>query len=198
MQSAKYLFLLLPFFLLSSRCDDDDGDMILDPIDQLPEATITGENTFGCLIDGEAYTPYYPFLGGGSSLIARYDISPGGWAFTLRAQRQRGDEPYRTIVIFADSIEIEDGQTFTFVDSWLFRDGVSPKGNFEGIYGYRDESGVPPNQQNIYYGTFVSSGQITFTKFSDGIASGTFWFDAITEDGSDTVRIREGRFDYDM
>jgi hypothetical protein len=35
-------------------------------------------------------------------------------------------------------------------------------------------------------------------SFECGIASGTFWFDAITEDGSDTVRIREGRFDYDM
>jgi hypothetical protein len=50
----------------------------------------------------------------------------------------------------------------------------------------------------IKYRNFEGSGEITFTKFSDGIASGTFWFDAITEDGSDTVRIREGRFDYDM
>ncbi|CAN5220698.1 hypothetical protein BH23BAC2_BH23BAC2_12240 [soil metagenome] len=40
------------------------------------------------------------------------------------------------------------------------------------------------------------SGEIKFTKFDDinGIVSGTFWFDAINEEG-EVVEIREGRFD---
>ena len=49
---------------------------------------------------------------------------------------------------------------------------------------------------SIYETGYSHTGEITFFKFDDinGIVSGTFWFDAINEEG-EVVEIREGRFD---
>lgn len=48
-----------------------------------------------------------------------------------------------------------------------------------------------------YYNTTPEvMGEMTITKldFEDNIVSGTFWFDAVNNEG-DMVEIREGRFD---
>jgi hypothetical protein len=39
--------------LLSTGCQKADSD----PVGQLPPATQTGANTFGCLVNGQSYTP---------------------------------------------------------------------------------------------------------------------------------------------
>ncbi|MBC3756896.1 hypothetical protein H7U19_00675 [Hyunsoonleella sp. SJ7] len=44
--------LLLSLFVLSTACCNKDDDNSTDPIDQLPPATQTGENTFGYLVNG--------------------------------------------------------------------------------------------------------------------------------------------------
>ncbi|WP_179346325.1 hypothetical protein [Winogradskyella ursingii] len=52
----KILLLLFTITLLSTTaCNNDDDNGSNDPIDQLPAATQTGENTFGCLINGEPF-----------------------------------------------------------------------------------------------------------------------------------------------
>ncbi len=45
--------LLLAALLGLSQCKKKDPD----PVDQLPPATQTGANTFGCLVNGQAWTP---------------------------------------------------------------------------------------------------------------------------------------------
>ena len=47
----RLLLLLLPLALLGCKKDDPK------PEDQLPPATRTGANTFGCLVNGQAWTP---------------------------------------------------------------------------------------------------------------------------------------------
>jgi hypothetical protein len=47
LSSAFFLLLILAF----SSCKEDDP--VIAPIDQLPPLTNTGENTFGCLVNGE-------------------------------------------------------------------------------------------------------------------------------------------------
>jgi len=46
----RILLLLLTTFTLSCCNNDDDNPQ--NPLDQLPPATQTGANTFGCLING--------------------------------------------------------------------------------------------------------------------------------------------------
>jgi len=46
------LILLIILPLLALQCNKDP-----EPIEQLPEATQTGKNTFGCLVDGEVWLP---------------------------------------------------------------------------------------------------------------------------------------------
>ena len=50
------LILLFTIPLLALKCNKDPEPPI-EPIDQLPPATQTGENTFGCLVDGEVWLP---------------------------------------------------------------------------------------------------------------------------------------------
>ena len=49
------LILLFTIPLLALKCNNDPEPN--DPIDQLPPITQTGENTFGCLVDGEVWLP---------------------------------------------------------------------------------------------------------------------------------------------
>ncbi|SDH78917.1 hypothetical protein [Winogradskyella thalassocola] len=52
----KLILLILILSLLSTTsCNNDDDNGSNDPIDQLPDATQTGENTFGCLVNGESF-----------------------------------------------------------------------------------------------------------------------------------------------
>ncbi|WCO01932.1 hypothetical protein [Psychroserpens ponticola] len=52
MKNLTFLVLLI---LLSSCKNDDDSSTPTNPVDQLPSATQTGENTFGCLVNGEPF-----------------------------------------------------------------------------------------------------------------------------------------------
>ncbi|MEO6837649.1 MAG: hypothetical protein ABI185_04635 [Ginsengibacter sp.] len=60
----KYTFLIISslFFitLTGSKCKKDKP---INPVDQLPPATQSGANTFGCLIDGKVFLPKGPSLG---------------------------------------------------------------------------------------------------------------------------------------
>ncbi|MFT7118588.1 MAG: hypothetical protein ACI9LF_000967, partial [Flavobacteriales bacterium] len=49
----KTIYILL-IALLATTCDSDDP---VDPASLLPPITTTGENTFGCLIDGKFFRP---------------------------------------------------------------------------------------------------------------------------------------------
>ena len=45
-------FSLFSIFFFLQSCNNDDDNSSNDPIDQLPPATQTGENTFGFLLNG--------------------------------------------------------------------------------------------------------------------------------------------------
>ena len=70
----------LPLYLallLLTQCSksntDDPAPVAPNPVDALPPATQTGQRTFGCLLNGKAWTPAgNPF--GGPLLSAAYAI----------------------------------------------------------------------------------------------------------------------------
>lgn len=70
---------------LAAECDKEK----LAPIDQLPPATQTGANTFGCLINGEVFKPSGSNLGG-PVLSASYILYNGKYGLSIGASQGGG------------------------------------------------------------------------------------------------------------
>ncbi len=166
----KYLFLVLIFFVVScSKKDNCDN-----PIDCLAPATQTGAGTIGCLINGQPFSP------GGSQFSgptqqAFYQFVDGGYHFGLSANNRNSN----TSINIAVRNPIEEDESYQL-----------------NLYKEDSNFGECVFNSAFYQTNEIQKGEITFTKFDDerGIVSGTFWFDAINEEG-EVVEIREGRFD---
>ena len=57
------------------------------PADQLPPATQTGANTFGCLLNGQPWLLTYGYLGSTPQLRVTYDPSYTGGSLQIMAYR---------------------------------------------------------------------------------------------------------------
>jgi hypothetical protein len=180
-QNIPILVLLFTCFCFT-QCKKNSTN----PIDQLPPSTQTGANTFGCLINGQAFTP------GGSSLsgpdlagIYQYLISgtPNGYTFAIDGSNKSNPCNITGVGFGFDSVSISTG-TYPL----RFRK------NGQGGGGYRL---LQCNAADVLLYTNDSiGGQLTITRFdlSNQIASGTFWFDVLDNNG-DTIKITDGRFD---
>ncbi len=150
-------------------------------IDKLPTATQTGANTFGCLVDGKAFTPKYSW--GSDGLQVYYQYLDNAHHFNIGADRKDGTA-ITDIEIRSHGIELEEKKY--------------EMGEFGsmGFFGAEYTVFVGNGEILTYKTTKIIKGEITFTRFDviNQIASGTFWFDAINKDGK-VVQVREGRFD---
>ncbi|MFD1015467.1 hypothetical protein [Winogradskyella rapida] len=169
----KKLLLVLTITLTLNCCNNDD-DQPTNPIDQLPPATQTGENTFGCLLDGEAFIP----SGGTNPLDCVYQFVNGEYYFGLQGNKRDQDNHLITISLSTNALEINES-------NYILRNNEF--GNAYAGYLYA----TLPSFTSLNYG-----GELTITKLDteNYIVSGTFWFNI--EDQNGTVHeIREGRFD---
>ena len=174
---------LLLICLTTSNCKKHKT--IVDPVSQLPPETQVGANTFGCLVDGKVFVP----KGGGVTPILTcyyqyiYYPSPVGYVFQVAANNKSETSVLKSIYILCDSIRLEE----------------------RGVYKLQNEGGGRSvgNYSNytisalIDYFTYLPfSGELTLKKFDEinQIASGTFWFNAVSSNG-DTVHVTDGRFD---
>ena len=94
----KAVFFLFYMFLIVSCNKDDDGCR---GVDCLPPKTQTGENTFGCLLDGK------PFIlkGGVNPLDCVYQLIDGKWYFQLQGNNE--DENFLGRAIIINTIDKE-------------------------------------------------------------------------------------------
>lgn len=163
--------------ILGFSCNNDDNTPE-NPVDAPPPATQTGEQTFGCLIDGK---PFFPDKFGGGRPTAFYQISEGGYTSVIRTSR-RNDEPSKSISIGALDIEGFSETTYQL------KSEVS--GNLYGLYLL--DGGIVLDSPT----TDLSPGTLTITRFDDQehIISGTFEFTVQDEDGIQ-IKITDGRFD---
>ncbi len=181
--SFSKLTLLLCFLFLIMACQDDDDIMV--PADCLPPATQTGENTFGCLINGNPWVA---------------EIDPGVFDPTLRPLDMVYDET-DTGVFYNNSMTLRSKQV---ADS-IF-DAFTLSASF-----ITEESSLNVVNNNIR-ATYRSSYSQLFTNYEidtllpvklditkldtlRNICSGTFEFYALSNDKTDTLHITEGRFD---
>lgn len=171
----KKILLLLTLSILFACCNKDDNPIPTPtPVSQLPPATQTGANTFGCLLDGEVFKPSnLP-----NSTNCYYQLLNNEYFFYVSAQKTMSNNIV-TIALKTQKKQITQNETYN-----LFED---INGNASGNYLYNLEFNSTSTLNN---------GQLKITKldFTNNIVSGTFFYDV--KDSQNIVhQIREGRFD---
>lgn len=176
----KKTLLLIAIGFTLSCCNKDDENSG----DTLPPETQIGANTAGCLVNGEVFLPK---AGGiNPAVVVNYEFVNGEFFFGLSFRDQRGTG-VKTVGVGTQRVNLEANETYV-LDKNEFDNG-----DFTGGGGaYSLSSSV------IYVTTSIVTGELTITRVdtSNSIISGTFWFDAINEQG-EIVEIRDGRFDYE-
>ena len=170
MKRTHIVFVLTFCFLIIVSCKKN-----------LPLETQSGEDTFGCYINGKLFVPKgSPFAG--PVLTAQCVIQNGKSDFTIGASMAEG-ETRHFVAIKGDSINLAVG---TY-------DITTPNtGTVSGHYNFSE----PTTLGTSYNSTNINTGQLIIKHYDQvkGVASGTFWFDAVSSNGQ-IVQIREGRFD---
>lgn len=170
-----YIKLLIILFLFTgSACDKKDA---LSPEEQLPEATQNGANTAGCLVDGEVFLPDGESLNSGSVLKAQYILSDEKYIFGLSIRNLKVGN--RMVMIESKNEQLEEGKTYVMNE---YSDTSATGVYLTGLDGFSTSDEV------------IGEFDITKLDETNSIISGTFWFDAVNEEG-EVVKIREGRFD---
>jgi len=160
---------------------------VIQPQDQLsllPPATQTGANTFGCLVNGQAFLPGGSIFAG-PHLQCNYIYTAGGFYFTVSGSNKDSKGTITDITVRTDSLAVSDGQIIKLTN-------YNVPGKADGDYSIINSVG----QVNMYATNDVVTGQLKISRLDDSkqIVSGTFYFNAINTAG-DTVKITDGRFD---
>jgi hypothetical protein len=175
--------LLLAALLSLSQCKKHDSGPTK-PEDLLPPATQTGAGTFGCLLNGQPWTPQG--YSGTPNFITTYDA--GYHNGTLQVKCYRYSSSGLQGITFGATNVIGIG---TYPFPLKSENGVS----------YLDNSKTAPC--DIWNGNSTSytyqAGSLTLTRFDmkAGVISGTFQF-RVYKLGCDTLNITQGRFDYTL
>lgn len=173
----KNLLLLLTITLTLSCCKKDD-DQSTNPIDQLPPATQTGEQTFGCLINGEAFVP--PSFGNNAP-GAFYQFVDGAYTLSIYGSISGGPNLKSINIGCLDMPLIQE-------TNYTLRERIT--NNYFGSYNIGGGITYSGRSSTEYPGTLV----ITNFDPENFIISGTFEFTVLDNDGSE-INITNGRFD---
>ena len=164
-------FLLLAFIMLTANCCEKEDEQ------ELPEITQTGEDTFGCLVDGEVWLPkamliYTPKH---SVILERVD-DVRIWDIVANRTTSSG---------------------FNFrIPEDFFEEGILniPVDKDKDIGIFFDLEANYPSEHFSWDQDL--SGELNISRYDtiNKIISGIFWFDVMSGKGT-KIEIREGRFD---
>jgi len=169
--------LLLTASLLLSQCKKDNAD----PLDKLPPATQTGANTFGCLVNGQAWTPQGN--DGTANYTVSYDTFSDGGILQIVTYKIYGSNPtdFQTLSLWAK--QINGVGTYSFLNK---RAAIARYSDVKTSCFWRSADST----------TVYQSGALTITRLdlTAGVISGTFAF-TLYKPGCDSIRVTNGRFD---
>ena len=170
----RKLFLLILTTLALSCCNKEDDSPIAE-IDKLPQATQTGANTVGCLLDGKAFLPGNY----NNATNCFYQFVNGEYFFVMAFDNRDNNSNLIGVSIGTQKKNIEQGLTY---DLFELIDG-----NIYGGYTFNTFENATSQ---------THTGKLTITKLDEinHIVSGTFWFNVLDTYGV-VHQIREGRFD---
>ncbi|MCF1420402.1 MULTISPECIES: DUF6252 family protein [Mangrovimonas] len=170
----KKHFTLLAYCLLFislTNCNKDDDNTPQNPINQLPPATQTGENTFGCLVNGEPFA-----IENSANIVAIF---------------QQGS------LFISGEIDADDRDEN--ISIFLNNDNVIVENGVYDLFNSTTNSGKFENQiESCDYNTTNGSlGTLTITHFDEVnfIISGDFQFEGYSDECSNVINITNGRFD---
>ena len=168
----KTILLLLTTLTLS--CCNKDDDKPTNPLSQLPPATQTGANTFGCLINGEPFV-----VSNTSQQTAIYQ--DGG--LLIGGQKNINNNPTQVSMFIS---EANIGEIIAENNLYVLNSNSVPKGEY-----------YIENQNCFYFTSSNYTGAITITKLDNinFIVSGTFEFKSISDNCEGIIDITNGRFD---
>ena len=178
MKNFKLLFIIVACANIFAACKKNKNNT--EPADQLPPATQTGANTFGCLVNGVTFINK-----GNDGNYSNYrlfvDPTFQNGAFQIRVYKLLNSK-YERININSNDIHSTGTFNVTGNNGTLFID-------------YSNDNGTCNFNQsaNCYL-----KGSLNITRYdiSNGIFSGTFQFNIKDPNfNCDTIRITEGRFD---
>jgi len=177
----QLLLITASIILLSASCKKHKT---VKPIDQLPPETQTGANTFGCLVNGQAFKPAGAQLMGGA-LQCNYQFVNSAYYFVLVGRHQSTNSLLTSVGLYTDSLPIQTDNKLVLK--------MRAKGNPSGDY-FKALSASQYEQYETNGTSYI--GELCVKKFDsiNQIISGTFWFDAVNSNGQ-KVEVREGRFD---
>lgn len=185
----KTFFLLLSSLFLFACCKSDDDIPTPDPnipeVEKLPPATQTGANTVGCLVNGMAFLPSGSLTGSSNPYCGYYYDE-----FVLVFRVVKNEENItgngtESVAIYIDETIVEENAVYILKHI---------QGQKRAVFKIIGGTITTPDE---YYETNNEyTGELHITKLDkdNNIISGTFWFDAVNEQG-EAVEIREGRFD---
>ncbi len=154
------------------------------PVNDLPPLTTTGANTFGCLVNGQAFLPKAAGVSGREPLNFSYGIVNNKTSLIINVENS-GSKGSAYIRLFINAAVLKQGEDYTLASGYPLDD--SPNGHYN-YRGPQESYGTDYNTNNQV------KGKLHLTYFNEKIASGTFSFDAVSEAG-EKVEITEGRFD---
>lgn len=187
MKPINYLFFIFCSFILMSSGCKKNKDSIENELSKLPPVTQTGQNSFGCLVNGKAWTPK-GWDGNSPNFYIIVDPTYKDGDFSLRTYRI-ADNIREDYTINSDSVKT----TGTYIMNDTARTRV--------IYSKGTANLSQVFCKIFYSGNYNRKGFLKVTKYDlqAGIVSGEFEFSMINQDCStDTIKVTHGRFDYKL
>lgn len=169
-------FSYIMIFILLTGCESCDD--IINPkteLKKLPPATQIGENTFGCLINGNVWTHLSNSSQGGVFMDLQNSTNTVG------------------VNIYADNYKENNGITISIFDDPTLK--INKQYDLKDIKFLTQYSWH--NDLKICTYDSILTGSITLSRFdiSYRIISGVFDFKAYSEDCEDSIVLTSGRFD---
>jgi hypothetical protein len=189
----KTIYILL-VTILATACNSDDP---VDPASLLPPITMTGENTFGCLIDGKFFRPR----------DGRSTINSDNKGLILRSSGDNSIEidahDYKSSKVSSILIRIKDIDIHR-VGTYVTDESNGLRG-IDGLDNSYIHCRIWNNEVGSYqtYLSYENSGLLNVSRLerSPGIYyyhSGTFETKLInSQNQNDTIKVTLGRFDID-
>lgn len=168
--------LITSILLLGSSCKEDDQS----PLEQLPPASKEGLNTFGCLVNGKLWLPKGRPTLFQPNFYLTYEPNYAGGTLDIRA--------YRNLKDVEEFIQLGSGY-IDKVDTYFLDDPEISLAIYENPTCYYKST----EQAKIY----DCKLEITKLDLETGIIAGKFEF-TLAKQGCDTIRVTEGRFDYQL
>ncbi len=182
MKKLLLLFAALTFFLSCNKDDEPSPEPQIAEIDKLPPPTQTGANKVGCLVNGKAFLPEGQLTGSINPYCGYYHNTFSLVFRKVKNNDNKTGNGTEAVAIYSSDIILEENKTYI-----LKLDNT----NHSALYDITSNSNF-----DTYETTNEVNGELHITKLDKekNIISGTFWFDAVNEQGK-KVEIREGRFD---